>query len=62
MDNPNPLFFRHMAERENVYLDGVGSLFFTIDENANMRLSSQEFLRLPSASQCCSNSKKAPLR
>jgi hypothetical protein len=53
---------RRVAKRENVYLDGVGTLFFTIDESTNIRLSSQEFLRLPSASQCCSNAKKATLR
>lgn len=40
---------------EKIYLDGVGSLFFTIDEHMQIRLASQEFLRLPSASQCCSN-------
>ncbi|KAI1720514.1 hypothetical protein DdX_04749 [Ditylenchus destructor] len=40
---------------EKIYLDGVGSLFFTIDEHLQIRLASQEFLRLPSASQCCSS-------
>uniref|UniRef100_A0A915D1J6 Uncharacterized protein n=1 Tax=Ditylenchus dipsaci TaxID=166011 RepID=A0A915D1J6_9BILA len=43
---------------EKIYLDGVGSLFFTVDDNLTIRLSSQEFLRLPSASQCCSKNKK----
>jgi hypothetical protein len=52
------------TQTETIYLDGVGSLFFTVDEHLHMRLSSQEFLRLPSASQCCSSSsnKKMPFR
>jgi len=37
------------------YLDGVGSLFYTVNENSNIKLSGQEFLRLPSACQTCSN-------
>jgi hypothetical protein len=44
---------------ETISLDGVGSLFFTVDDQLKLRLSSQEFLRLPSASQCCSNQKHA---
>ncbi|VDM45561.1 unnamed protein product [Toxocara canis] len=38
---------------ETMYLDGVGSLFFTVGDDFAPRLSSQEFLRLPSASRCC---------
>ena len=40
---------------EKIYLDGVGSLFFTVDERMQIRLSSQEFLRMPSASRNCSH-------
>uniref|UniRef100_A0A914CS97 Uncharacterized protein n=1 Tax=Acrobeloides nanus TaxID=290746 RepID=A0A914CS97_9BILA len=43
---------------QKVYLDGVGSLFFTVSDDLQIRLSSQEFLRLPSASQCCSNKRR----
>jgi hypothetical protein len=39
--------------RKDIYLDGVGSLYFQIDNELNIRLRDQEFLRLPSASQCC---------
>ncbi|VDK61406.1 unnamed protein product [Anisakis simplex] len=38
---------------QTMYLDGVGSLFFTVADDFRPRLSSQEFLRLPSASRCC---------
>ncbi|CAD5232513.1 unnamed protein product [Bursaphelenchus xylophilus] len=43
-----------VVNREKIYLDGVGTLFFTINDNLKVKLASQEFLRLPSASQCCS--------
>ncbi|CAD5223457.1 unnamed protein product [Bursaphelenchus okinawaensis] len=42
------------VNKDKIYLDGVGTLFFTIDDNLKVKLASQEFLRLPSASQCCS--------
>uniref|UniRef100_A0A7E4UPT8 MATH domain-containing protein n=1 Tax=Panagrellus redivivus TaxID=6233 RepID=A0A7E4UPT8_PANRE len=35
------------------YLDGVGSLLFTISEDFSIKLASQEFLRLPSACHNC---------
>jgi hypothetical protein len=37
------------------YLDGVGSLFFTVNDNYNLKLASQEFLRLPSACNHCTS-------
>lgn len=43
-----------VESRERLYLDGVGTLFFTVDDQLHVKLASQEFLRLPSASQCCS--------
>ena len=52
MNSDKKLVKKH---EERIYLDGVGSLFFTIDENLQIKLSSQEFLRLPSSSQCRSN-------
>jgi hypothetical protein len=42
------------------YLDGVGSLFFTVNENYNLKLASQEFLRLPSACNSCTSQIKKP--
>uniref|UniRef100_A0A1I8AC60 CUB domain-containing protein n=1 Tax=Steinernema glaseri TaxID=37863 RepID=A0A1I8AC60_9BILA len=42
-----------LVHEETMYLDGVGSLFFTVGDDLRARLSSQEFLRLPSASRCC---------
>ena len=44
------------------YLDGVGSLIFEINDQLDFRLKAQEFLRLPSASQCCSSSAAAQRR
>uniref|UniRef100_A0A914RI53 Uncharacterized protein n=1 Tax=Parascaris equorum TaxID=6256 RepID=A0A914RI53_PAREQ len=38
---------------QTMYLDGVGSLFFTVGDDFEPRLSSREFLRLPSACRCC---------
>uniref|UniRef100_A0A0N5ATR6 Uncharacterized protein n=1 Tax=Syphacia muris TaxID=451379 RepID=A0A0N5ATR6_9BILA len=42
----------HMMYSQNVYLDGVGTLVFTIGDDLEARLSSQEFLHLPSACRC----------
>jgi hypothetical protein len=42
------------------YLDGVGSLFFTVNDNCNLKLASQEFLRLPSACNHCTSHIKKP--
>uniref|UniRef100_A0AC34FQS4 Uncharacterized protein n=1 Tax=Panagrolaimus sp. ES5 TaxID=591445 RepID=A0AC34FQS4_9BILA len=42
------------------YLDGVGSLFFTVNDNYNLKLASQEFLRLPSACNSCTSQIKKP--
>ncbi|KAK0410633.1 hypothetical protein QR680_005243 [Steinernema hermaphroditum] len=42
-----------LVHEETMYLDGVGSLFFTVGDDLRARLTSQEFLRLPSASRCC---------
>ncbi|VDD91208.1 unnamed protein product, partial [Enterobius vermicularis] len=41
-----------LAYTQNIYLDGVGSLVFTVGDDLEARLSSQEFLHLPSACRC----------
>jgi len=45
-----------LINEENMYLDGVGSLFFTVGDDLRPKLSSQEFLRLPSVSKSCKRS------
>ncbi|TKR60405.1 hypothetical protein L596_027658 [Steinernema carpocapsae] len=42
-----------VVHEDSMFLDGVGSLFFTVGDDLRNKLSSQEFLRLPSASRCC---------
>lgn len=50
----------HMVYTQSVYLDGVGSLVFTVGDDLEARLSSQEFLRLPSACRCCRRNSVEP--
>lgn len=57
--NPEQKSKLRLEHEQKIYLDGVGTLFFTIDDDLHVRLSSQEFLRLPSASQCCSKKNKS---
>ncbi|KAI6213168.1 hypothetical protein M3Y94_00118700 [Aphelenchoides besseyi] len=42
--------------RTQVNLEGVGSLYYTIDDQMQIKLKDQEWIRLPSAASACRNS------